>query len=141
MFKELIVPARANKVLFFIGPIIVIAVALAPWAVIPFHKGWVLANIDAGMLYMMAITSLGVYGVIIAGWASNSKYAFLGAMRSGAQMISYELAMGLFADRGADGLGIAEPVGHRRRAGQGLVRRLRPEVPELELAAAAAVCA
>jgi NADH-quinone oxidoreductase subunit H len=94
MFKELIVPARANKVLFFIGPIIVIAVALAPWAVIPFHKGWVLANIDAGMLYMMAITSLGVYGVIIAGWASNSKYAFLGAMRSGAQMISYELAMG-----------------------------------------------
>jgi NADH-quinone oxidoreductase subunit H len=94
MFKEIIVPSKSSKALFIIGPIMVMAPALAAWAVIPFYKDWVLANIDAGMLYIMAMTSLGVYGVIIAGWASNSKYAFLGGMRATAQMVSYELAMG-----------------------------------------------
>ncbi|WP_341675129.1 NADH-quinone oxidoreductase subunit NuoH [Niveibacterium sp. SC-1] len=94
IFKEIIVPSGANKALFIIGPMMVLAPALAAWAVVPFAKDWVLANVDAGMLYLMSITSVGVYGVIIAGWASNSKYAFLGGMRATAQMVSYELAMG-----------------------------------------------
>ncbi len=94
MFKEIIVPGKSSKALFIIGPMMAMGPALAAWAVVPFAKEWVLANIDAGMLYLMAITSLGVYGVIIAGWASNSKYAFLGGMRATAQMVSYELAMG-----------------------------------------------
>ncbi len=92
--KEIIIPSGANKGLFILGPILVIAPALAAWAVIPFTDTLVLANINAGLLYVMAITSMGVYGVIIAGWASNSKYAFLGAMRSAAQIVSYEIAMG-----------------------------------------------
>lgn len=95
LFKEIILPAKANKSLFFVGPILAIAPALAAWAVVPFSERLVLANVNAGLLYLMAMTSLGVYGVIISGWASNSKYAFLGAMRSAAQMVSYELAMGL----------------------------------------------
>ncbi len=94
LMKEIIIPSGANKGLFILGPILVIAPALAAWAVIPFTDTLVLANINAGLLYVMAITSMGVYGVIIAGWASNSKYAFLGAMRSAAQMVSYEIAMG-----------------------------------------------
>ncbi|MCA1978523.1 MAG: NADH-quinone oxidoreductase subunit NuoH [Thiobacillus sp.] len=94
LMKEIIIPAGANKGLFILGPILAIAPALAAWAVIPFTDTLVLANIDAGLLYVMAITSMGVYGVIIAGWASNSKYAFLGAMRSAAQIVSYEIAMG-----------------------------------------------
>ncbi|MEZ5618459.1 MAG: NADH-quinone oxidoreductase subunit NuoH [Rhodocyclaceae bacterium] len=93
-FKEVLVPSGANKFLFFTAPVLSIMTALAAWAVIPFAEGWVLANVDAGLLYIMAVTSMGVYGVIIAGWASNSKYPFLGAMRSAAQMVSYELAMG-----------------------------------------------
>ena len=93
-FKEVIVPTDASKALFIIAPIMAIAPALAAWSVVPFAEGWVLANVDAGLLYILAITSMGVYGVIIAGWASNSKYAFLGAMRSAAQMVSYEIAMG-----------------------------------------------
>ena len=93
-FKEVIVPTGADKSLFIVAPIMAIAPALAAWAVVPFAEGLVLANVDAGLLYLMAITSMGVYGVIIAGWASNSKYAFLGAMRSAAQMVSYEVAMG-----------------------------------------------
>ena len=92
--KEVITPSQADKGLFFLAPIIVIMPALAAWAVIPFGPGLVLANVNAGLLYVMAITSVGVYGVIIAGWASNSKYSFLGAMRAAAQMVSYELAMG-----------------------------------------------
>lgn len=92
--KEVIVPAEANKVLYFIAPVLILIPALAAWAVVPFGPEVVLANINAGLLYVMAITSVGVYGVIIAGWASNSKYAFLGAMRASAQMVSYELAMG-----------------------------------------------
>ena len=94
MTKELIVPAQADKILYIVAPIMVIMPAMAAWAVIPFSPGVVLSNINAGLLYVMAITSIGVYGVILAGWASNSKYAFLGAMRASAQMVSYELAMG-----------------------------------------------
>jgi NADH-quinone oxidoreductase subunit H len=92
--KEIIVPTVANKGLFFLGPIMTIMPALAAWAVIPFGPDVALANINAGLLFLMAITSLEVYGVIIAGWASNSKYAFLGALRASAQMVSYEIAMG-----------------------------------------------
>ena len=95
IFKEIIFPARADRTLFLLGPILAMAPALAVWAIVPFADGWVLANVDAGVLLMLAITSFGVYGVIIAGWASNSKYPFLGAMRASAQMISYEVAMGL----------------------------------------------
>jgi NADH-quinone oxidoreductase subunit H len=94
LMKEIIIPSGANKGLFILGPILAIAPALAAWAVIPFTENWVLSDIDAGLLYVMAITSMGVYGVIVAGWASNSKYAFLGAMRSAAQIVSYEIAMG-----------------------------------------------
>lgn len=94
MMKEIIIPTGANRSLFVIGPILSIAPALAAWAVIPFADGVVLTDIDAGLLYLLALTSLGVYGVIIAGWASNSKYAFLGALRSAAQIVSYEIAMG-----------------------------------------------
>lgn len=92
--KEVIVPAKANKVLYILAPIVTLIPALAAWAVIPFGPDAVLSNINAGLLYVMAITSVGVYGVILAGWASNSKYPFLGAMRASAQMISYELAIG-----------------------------------------------
>jgi NADH-quinone oxidoreductase subunit H len=94
LVKEIIVPSGANKFLFVLAPIMAITPALAAWAVVPFSPELVLSNIDAGLLYVMAITSMGVYGIIIAGWASNSKYAFLGALRSAAQMVSYELAMG-----------------------------------------------
>ena len=94
LLKEIIVPSKSNKGIFLIAPMLAIAPALAAWAVIPFTDTLVLANIDASLLYIMAITSIGVYGVILSGWASNSKYAFLGAMRSAAQMVSYEIAMG-----------------------------------------------
>jgi NADH-quinone oxidoreductase subunit H len=94
LMKEIIIPSGANKGLFLLGPVLVIAPALAAWAAFPFTDTLVLANMNAGLLYIMAITSMGVYGVVIAGWASNSKYAFLGAMRSSAQIVSYEIAMG-----------------------------------------------
>ena len=94
LFKEAITPTRANSYLFVIAPILTLAPALAAWAVIPLGEKFTLANINAGLLYILAMTSLGVYGVIIAGWASNSKYAFLGAMRSAAQIVAYEIAMG-----------------------------------------------
>lgn len=94
LLKEIIVPSRANKAIFIIAPMLAIAPALAAWAVVPFTGTLVLANIDASLLYIMAITSMGVYGIILSGWASNSKYAFLGAMRSAAQMVSYEISMG-----------------------------------------------
>jgi len=94
LLKEIILPANANRFLFVLAPVIVLAPALAAWAVVPFNDFLVLADVDAGLLYVLALTSLGVYGVIIAGWASNSKYALLGAMRSCAQSISYEIAMG-----------------------------------------------
>ena len=94
IFKEIIVPTAANKGLFFLGPVMTIMPALAAWAVVPFGPEKALSNINAGLLFLMAITSMEVYGVIIAGWASNSKYAFLGALRASAQMVSYEIAMG-----------------------------------------------
>ncbi|MEY4592999.1 MAG: hypothetical protein RIR18_1894 [Pseudomonadota bacterium] len=94
LLKEIIVPSGANKGIFLIAPMLAFAPALAVWAVIPFTDSLVLANIDASLLYILAIGSMGVYGIILSGWASNSKYAFLGAMRSAAQMISYEIAMG-----------------------------------------------
>jgi NADH-quinone oxidoreductase subunit H len=94
LFKEIIVPTNASTALFIVAPIMMLMPAMAAWAVIPFAPELVLADINAGLLYVLALSSLGVYGVIIAGWASNSKYAFLGAMRSAAQMVSYELAMG-----------------------------------------------
>jgi NADH-quinone oxidoreductase subunit H len=92
--KEILVPAAANKGLFFIGPVLTIMPAMAAWAVVPFGPDVALANINAGLLYVMAIASVEVYGVVISGWASNSKYAFLGAIRASAQMVSYEIAMG-----------------------------------------------
>ncbi len=94
MFKEIIIPSGANKFLFVIAPILALAPAVAAWAVMPFDASLVLADVNAGLLYVLALTSLGVYGIIIAGWASNSKYAFFGAMRSAAQIVSYEIAMG-----------------------------------------------
>ena len=94
LFKEIIVPTNSNRFLFVLAPILSIGPALAAWAVIPFTDELVLADIDASLLYILALTSVGVYGVIVAGWASNSKYAFLGAMRSAAQIVAYEIAMG-----------------------------------------------
>ena len=94
MFKEIIIPTGSNHFLFVVAPILALMPALAAWAVVPFADGMVLADVNAGLLYILAMTSLGVYGVIIAGWASNSKYAFLGSLRSAAQIVSYEIAMG-----------------------------------------------
>lgn len=94
MTKEIILPTGASKLLFLTAPVLAIAPALAAWAVVPFTETWVLANVDASLLYIMAITSMGVYGVVVAGWASNSKYALLGALRSAAQIVAYEIAMG-----------------------------------------------
>ena len=94
ILKEIIVPANANKFLFVIAPLLAFAPALVAWAVIPFTDTMWVTNIDAGLLFILALSSLGVYGVIVAGWASNSKYAFLGAMRSAAQIVAYEIAMG-----------------------------------------------
>lgn len=95
MFKEIIIPTKSNRYLFIIAPIITFAPSMAAWAVMPFTDTLVFADINAGLLYILAMTSLGVYGVIIAGWASNSKYALLGAMRSAAQIVAYEIAMGI----------------------------------------------
>ena len=94
LFKEITVPTHANRVLFLIAPMLAIMPAVAAWAVIPFSDGWVIADINAGVLYILAMTSLGVYGIIIAGWASNSKYALMGTLRASAQVVSYEIAMG-----------------------------------------------
>jgi len=94
LLKEVIFPAKSNLYLFLIAPVLAIGPALAAWAVMPFDDGMVLADIDAGLLYILAITSMSVYGVVVAGWASNSRYAFLGALRSAAQVVSYEIAMG-----------------------------------------------
>jgi NADH-quinone oxidoreductase subunit H len=95
MFKEVIIPANSNKILFLLAPIVTFVLALIGWAVVPFSPNFVVADINVGVIYILAASSLGVYGIIIAGWASNSKYAFLGAIRSSAQMISYEVSIGL----------------------------------------------
>jgi NADH-quinone oxidoreductase subunit H len=94
LFKEIVVPTGASRALFFIAPMLSLGPALAAWAVIPFADTWVLSDINAGLLYILAMTSMGVYGIFLAGWASNSKYAFLGCLRSAAQIVSYEIAMG-----------------------------------------------
>ena len=94
LIKEVVIPARANKVLFRLAPAITLIPAFAAWAVVPLAPQYAIANVDAGLLYVLSLTSMGVYGVILAGWSSNSKYAFLGAMRSAAQMVAYEIAMG-----------------------------------------------
>ncbi len=95
IFKEIIIPASANKVIFILAPIITMTLALIAWAVIPFSESLVLSNINVGILYLFAVSSLGVYGIIMGGWASNSKYPFLGAIRSAAQMVSYEVSIGV----------------------------------------------
>lgn len=94
MFKETVIPSGASPLLFLMAPMLTFALAMLAWAVIPVNDGWAIADINVGVLYLFAISSLGVYGIIIAGWASNSKYAFLGALRSAAQMVSYEVSMG-----------------------------------------------
>jgi NADH-quinone oxidoreductase subunit H len=94
MFKETVIPSGANRMLFLMAPMLTFGLAMIAWAVIPVNDGWAIADINVGVLYLFAISSLGVYGIIIAGWASNSKYAFLGALRSAAQMVSYEVSMG-----------------------------------------------
>ena len=95
IFKEIIIPASSNKIIFILAPIITMTLALIAWAVIPFGENQVLANINVGILYIFAVSSLGVYGIIMGGWASNSKYPFLGAIRSAAQMVSYEVSIGV----------------------------------------------
>ncbi|MCB1590948.1 MAG: NADH-quinone oxidoreductase subunit NuoH [Alphaproteobacteria bacterium] len=95
MSKETIIPSQAHRVVFLLAPMILFTLALVAWAVIPFDRDWVIANINVGILYLFAISSMGVYGVIMAGWASNSRYAFLGGLRSASQMVSYEVSMGL----------------------------------------------
>ena len=138
IFKEIIRPTAANKGLFFLGPVMTIMPALAAWAVIPFGPEVALANVNAGLLFLMAITSLEVYGVIIAGWACNSKYAFLGALRASAQMVSYEIAMGfalVVVLMVSASMNMTDIV---HGAGPGPLRRHGPELPVVELAAAAA---
>ncbi len=95
LMKETIIPTGANRVLFIVAPLLTMTLAMIAWAVIPVNDGWAIADINVGILYLFAVSSLGVYGIVIAGWASNSKYAFLGALRSAAQMVSYEVSMGL----------------------------------------------
>ena len=95
IFKEIIIPASSNKIIFILAPIITMTLALIAWAVIPFGEDQVLANINVGILYIFAVSSLGVYGIIMGGWASNSKYPFLGSIRSAAQMVSYEVSIGI----------------------------------------------
>ena len=94
LFKEVIIPAGANKVIFLLAPLVTVMLAFVAWAVIPFDEGWVVADINVGILYLFAMSSLGVYGIIMAGWASNSKYPFLSALRAAAQMVSYEVSIG-----------------------------------------------
>src|SRR5450631_3879504 len=123
LMKEIIIPTGSNKFLFLLAPVLCIAPALAAWAVVPFADGLVLANVNAGLLYILTMTSLGIYGIIIAGWASNSKYAFLGAIRSAAQIVSYELAMGfalVCVLLAAQSMNLVDIV-HGQRNGNGLL--------------------
>ena len=126
LLKEIVVPSGANKGIFILAPMLAIAPALAAWAVVPFNDTLVLANIDASLLYIMAITSMGIYGIILSGWASNSKYAFIGAMRASAQMVSYEISMGfslicvLMVSNSLNLVEIVNVQGHGRFADWGL---------------------
>ena len=121
LIKEVVIPAESNKVLFRIAPMITLIPAFAIWAVIPLDPNLVIANVNAGLLYVLALTSVGVYGVILAGWASNSKYAFLGAMRSAAQIVAYEIAMG-FALVGVIMAAGSLNLGRHRRGAAGRLR-------------------
>ena len=125
LIKETIIPSGANRLVFLIAPMLTFMLALIAWAVIPFGAGWCIADINVGILYLFAISSLGVYGVIMAGWASNSKYAFLGALRSAAQMVSYEVSIGFVHRHRAALRRLAEPRARSCRAQRGhwLVRR------------------
>ena len=116
LLKEVIYPTKANRGLFLLAPLWALVPAFAAWAVIPIgdHVAW--SNANAGLLFLLAMTSMGVYGIILAGWASNSRYAMLGAMRSAAQVVSYEIAMGFCADQRADPRGQPESLRHRQRA-------------------------
>ena len=138
ILKEVITPTQADKSLFFLAPMLAIMPALAAWAVVPFGPDLVLADVNAGLLYVLAMTSVGVYGVIIAGWASNSKYAFLGALRAAAQMVCYELAMGFALVAVLMVSGTHEPVGSRQRPGHRPDGRTAAGLPVVELAAAVA---
>jgi NADH-quinone oxidoreductase subunit H len=141
LLKEVVIPTGSDKGVFLIAPMFAFAPALAAWAVVPFNDTLVLANVNASLLYIMSITSIGVYGIILSGWASNSKYAFLGGMRSAAQMISYEVAMGLalvVVLMVSNSLNLGDIV---RGQGQGYFADNGARVPLVELAAAAAnVC-
>jgi NADH-quinone oxidoreductase subunit H len=134
MTKEVVRPANSDKFLFYLGPVMTVAPALAAWAVIPFGPEIAVANVNAGLLLLMAISSMEVYGVIVAGWASNSKYAFLGALRASAQMVSYEIAMGfcfLIVLMVSSSLNLSDIVA-------GLFCRHGPDLPFLELVAVVA---
>ncbi len=132
IMKETIIPAGANRLLFLMAPMLTFALAMIAWAVIPVTDGWVNADINVGILYLFAISSLGVYGIIIAGWASNSKYAFLGAMRSAAQMVSYEVSMGFVMVSVLLCVGSLEPDGHRAGT-EPLLVRLHPGLVTIPL--------
>ncbi len=129
LMKETIIPSGSNRLLFLMAPMLTFALAMLAWAVIPVNEGWVGADINVGILYLFAISSLGVYGIIIAGWASNSKYAFLGAMRSAAQMVSYEVSMGFVLVSVLLVRRQPESVGRRAGAATHLV--LHPAVPDV----------
>jgi NADH-quinone oxidoreductase subunit H len=138
LLKEVVIPTGSDKSVFLLAPMFAFAPALAAWAVIPFNDTLVLANVNASLLYIMSITSIGVYGIILSGWASNSKYAFLGGMRSAAQMISYEVSMGLalvVVLMVSNSLNLGDIVGGQ---GSGLFCRQGAGIPVVELAAAVA---
>ena len=118
LVKELVVPAGADKIVFLLAPLISVTLALGAWAVIPFAPGWVVSNINVGVLYLFAVSSMGVYGIIMGGWASNSKYPFLGALRSAAQMVSYEVSIGFVIITVILLAGTHEPDRDRRAAGR-----------------------
>ena len=109
LIKELVIPAGADKVVFLLAPLISVTLALGSWAAMPLAPGWVIANINVGILYLFAVSSMGVYGIIMGGWASNSKYPFLGALRSAAQMVSYEVSIGFVIITGHPALRHHEP--------------------------------
>ena len=125
IMKEQIIPTGANRFLFVIAPMLTMILALMAWAVIPVNDGWAISDINVGILYLFAISSLSVYGIIIAGWASNSKYAFLGALRSAAQMVSYEVSIGFVIVTVLLCAGSLNLTGNRARAVDHLVRASR----------------
>ena len=129
LMKETIIPSGSNRILFLMAPMLTFDLAMIAWAVIPVNEGWAIADINVGVLYLFAISSLGVYGIIIAGWASNSKYAFIGALRSAAQMVSYEVSMGFVMVTVL--LCVGQPEPDRHRAGAGAAMVLHPAVPDV----------